>query len=305
MQTIPLVSIIDTFCIEKQFGFIFLSGLLPCLSTLAPLYFCKVLPVKSSLSPLETRLLVAMAVAVLTACFGPAVAQQARYHDFADQRTWWGLPYAMDVLSNLPFAVGGVWGLLAVCRQPSGAQRSLAAMFFGGLVVAAVCSSSYHWQPDNARLAVDRLGMVLAFAGLLGLAAADRISFRAGWLTAATVLLWGPVSVQVWVASGNLLPWAVLQGGGMLLLLGLAWCRPAAGAWGIRLGAVIAMYALAKLLELGDHTMFAWTGGWVSGHSLKHAVAALAAWPVLGAMRRVGPGHNGSRSPESMRIWAY
>jgi hypothetical protein len=242
----------------------------------------------SALSRVESTLLMALAIAVLVACFGPAVAQHAHYHAFADQRTGWGVPFAMDVLSNLPFAVAGVWGLVALRRFQPGAQPALAALFFTGLLITAACSSFYHWQPDNAGLAIDRLGMVVAFAGLLGLAVADRISARAGLATAATVLALGPLAVMVWATSGNLLPWVVLQGGGMLLIGLLAahrsTAKPIAGGWGIPLVAVIALYALAKVLELSDHSVFEFTRGLVSGHSLKHAVAALAAWPVIAVM---------------------
>ena len=41
--------------------------------------------------------------------------------------------------------------------------------------------------------------------------------------------------------------------------------------------------ALAKLLELGDGQVFGFTHQLISGHSLKHLVAALAALPVLSA----------------------
>ena len=265
-------------------------------------------PAASSMSRPESALLLALVIALLVACFGPAVAQHAHYHAFADQRTGWGVPFAMDVLSNLPFAVAGLWGLMALRRishlvptnSPASThsrtgrnfeanpQPALAGLFFAGLLVTAACSSFYHWQPDNAGLAIDRLGMVVAFAGLLGLAVADRISGRAGLATAATVLALGPLSVMVWATSGNLLPWAVLQGGGMLLIGLLAACRstakPISRAWGIPLVVVIAMYALAKVLELSDHQVFGFTHGLVSGHSMKHAVAALAAWPVITVM---------------------
>jgi hypothetical protein len=244
--------------------------------------------VKKPLSALETRLLLACILALLLACLGPAVAQYAHYHAFADQRAWWGVPHAMDVLSNLPFAVGGAWGLVQLWRYrlARSVQRGLAAWFFGGLVVTAFCSGAYHWQPADSGLALDRLGIVLAFAGLLGLAVADRVSDRAGVATLAVLLLGGSLAVGVWMLSGNLLPWVVLQGGGMLLVVWLALCRPVAGAWGLPLGTVVALYALAKLLELGDHSVLAWTAGWVSGHSLKHVVAALVAWPVLACMAR-------------------
>lgn len=249
---------------------------------------------KNPLASLERGLLGALTVALLVAAFGPVIAQAPRYHAFADQRSCGWLPFAMDVLSNVPFALAGARGLWALRRLPSDEQASaqtsapaykpLAAIFFAGLVLTAMCSSFYHWCPDNAGLAVDRLGMVLAFAGLLGLAAADRASQRAAWWVAGTVLLLGPVTVALWASSGNLLPWVVLQGGGMVLVLLLAACKPVSGAWGIRLSWVIVAYALAKVLELEDYLVFEWTRGAVSGHSLKHVVAALAAWPVIAAV---------------------
>ncbi|MDD2925238.1 hypothetical protein [Rhodoferax sp.] len=236
----------------------------------------------------EQLLLAALLAALVLASLGPNVAQQAQYHAFADQRGWQGLPRVMDVLTNLPFAVAGLWGLVRVgqasLQRSLDAYLQLAAVFFGGLLLTAAGSGYYHWQPDNFGLAWDRLGMVVAFAGLLGMAVADRISLRGGVVTVAITLLAGPVAVLVWYQSGNLLPWVVLQGGGMLLVLVLALRQPVPGGWGLPLMAVAALYTLAKLLELGDHAVLAWTSGLVSGHSLKHVAAALAAWPVMTVM---------------------
>jgi hypothetical protein len=241
----------------------------------------------------ETTLSCALLVALALACWGPFVGQYAHYHAFADQRGWLGLPHALDVLSNLPFALAGGLGLWRLRKLPAtqrdDGRAQLAALFFVGLVVTAVCSGYYHWQPDNAGLAVDRIGMVLAFAGLLGAAVADRVSVRMGRAVALAVVLLGPVSVAVWWRSDNLLPWSVLQGGGMLLVLAMALRPKLPEGWGLPLVAVIAWYALAKLLELGDHQVFTATQGWISGHSLKHVAAAMAAWPVLGVM------HNGAQ----------
>ena len=231
--------------------------------------------------------------ALAFACLGPAVAQHDHYHAFADQRTWLGVPCAMDVLSNLPFAIAALWGLLALYRSPSvseslsaQAQRALAALFFAGLLITAVCSGYYHLLPDNPSLVIDRLGMVIAFAGLLGVAVADRVSSHAGIATAAFVLAAGPLTVGIWADSGNLLPWVLLQGGGMLLIAVLAVGQPLKGVWGLQLLPVVIFYTLAKLFELGDHQVFEWTDGMISGHSLKHIVAAFAAWPVIAAIYR-------------------
>lgn len=265
---------------------------------------------KSPLTRSETSLLIALILAVAFACAGPSVAQYADYHAFADQRTLWDLPFAMDVLSNLPFALLGAWGLLRLrnwqrplarrvgfaVQLPCDAQLPLARLFFAGLLLTALCSGYYHLHPDDQGLAVDRLGMLVPFAGLMGLAAADRISARAGQWTAAAVLGLGPIAVVTWALSSNLLPWSVLQGGGMLLIVCLALHRPLIGAWGVSLLAVIAWYTLAKLLELGDHQILAWTQGLVSGHTLKHVAAAMAAWPVMAVMQ------NGAH-PGEARSW--
>ncbi|KRH99931.1 hypothetical protein [Curvibacter sp. PAE-UM] len=245
-----------------------------------------------SFSRAEAVLLGAVLLLGLLAIFAPPLAQAPHFHDFADQRSWLGLPCALDVLSNLPFALFGAWGLRALGRVPAtalpAAQRQLATLFFAGLILTALCSSWYHWAPDNAGLAVDRLGMTVAFAGLLGLGVASHVSTRAGQCFAWAVLLCGPLSVWVWTASGNLLPWALLQGGGLLLLLVLAVMKPLPGALAVRWGLVVAIYAVAKALEQYDAAVFEWTGQLVSGHSLKHLVAAFAAWPVISALHLLG-----------------
>jgi hypothetical protein len=74
----------------------------------------------------------------------------------------------------------------------------------------------------------------------------------------------------------------------MAIVLALSALAPVTGAAGLGLGALIACYAVAKLLELGDAHVLQWTDGLVSGHSLKHVVAAFAAWPVLGLLARAG-----------------
>jgi hypothetical protein len=249
------------------------------------------------LSRTELRLLGLVAALLLLAVAGPFVAQPPQYHDFADHRALAGLPFAMDVLSNLPFALWGAVGLIAMAigrPRPDASlvaapsldvsQVRLAMLFFAGLIVTAGCSAWYHLQPSDASLLVDRSGMVLAFAGLLGLAASAHASPRAGSAVAWVTLLAGLFSVQLWSAGGNLLPWMVLQFGGMLLVLWLARQPRRAGALVIRWGWVMAIYALAKLLELADHPVFELTQHLVSGHSLKHAVASFAALPVFMAL---------------------
>lgn len=54
--------------------------------------------------------LVTVTAAAAMLVYGP-IEQFANYHDLADRRVVFGVPYAGDVLSNAGFAVVGLWGL--------------------------------------------------------------------------------------------------------------------------------------------------------------------------------------------------
>jgi hypothetical protein len=246
-------------------------------------------------------------------------------HVFADTRTLWGVVNAGDVLSNLPFMVFGVWGVVLtglLRRQIGSTHTVLLGVFFVGLGLTTVGSMAYHLRPDDASLFWDRAGMAVAFAGVLGLAAAERVSHRSGVWTALAVLLGAGVSLLVWRSSADVLPWAVVQFGGMALVVALAFRRSIISRVGnvsnnggnisnngnndnnggndgngsngghsisrstsISLWALIAFYALAKVLESSDHAVFELTNHWISGHSLKHIAASLAALPVIRALQ--------------------
>ncbi|WP_298876058.1 hypothetical protein [uncultured Bradyrhizobium sp.] len=242
-----------------------------------------------SFAPLQARekyLLAALAVLALIAFFAPALPA-AGWHipHFVDTRAWLDVPNAGDVLSNLAFLAMGVWGLEQL-RASSDAPVG-SSWFFVGLILTCLGSGFYHLDPDMPqRLIADRLGMAVAFAGFLGIATSERISMRAG--EAVLVLTMVAGLLAAWVARDNLTPWAVVQYGGMALAVALALAKPRAGALGVPLGGVIVFYVLAKLFELGDATIFEATGHVVSGHTLKHLAAALAAWPVINALRSTG-----------------
>jgi hypothetical protein len=264
-----------------------------------------------TLSRRERGLLFTFALLALLALFGPALpaADVAIASVFADNRTWHGLPNAMDVLSNLPFLLIGCWGLYRLNRIDRAHQQALAQfplappasdppdntldcawLFFAGLIATAAGSAFYHLLPDAPRLAADRAGMAVAFAGLIGVAVCERVSQRAGWPAAWFVLAGGLLAVEVFHESGNVLPWAVVQFGGMALVLTLALATPMRGAVGLKLGWVIFFYVLAKGFELADAPIYEMTGHLISGHSLKHLAASLAGLPVLAALRRLDIG---------------
>src|SRR2546423_861902 len=101
---------------------------------------------------------------VATFAFVPPIPQDPAYHHFADRRAWLGIPNALDVLSNLPFLIVGLAGLLTVLRgsHPSTAfadrwERRAWTILFAGVALVAFGSGYYHLAPSTPRLFWDRL----------------------------------------------------------------------------------------------------------------------------------------------------
>ena len=93
----------------------------------------------------------------------------------------------------------------------------------------------------------------MAFARVLGLTVAGRISHRAGIALTAVVLLLGLMSIWFWLSSANVLPWLVIQFGGMAIILWMASSKRLVKTLTVRWGVVMAVYAIAKLFEAADH----------------------------------------------------
>jgi hypothetical protein len=205
------------------------------------------------------------------------------------------------MLSVLPIAVIGLWGLRWLRWLDRVDEESLYAaplpvdaldcawIFFAGLILTALGSVFYHLQPDGLRLAADRAGLSVVFAGLIGFAVCERMSARAGWPAAWFTLAGSWLAAAVCHKTGNVLPWALAQFGGLaLLFMMLALTRPVDGTTGLKLGRVIFFFALAKLIESADPVIFEATGRLVSGLGLKHLAVAFAALPMLHALRAIG-----------------
>ncbi|MGH8632537.1 MAG: hypothetical protein ACRET7_00220 [Burkholderiales bacterium] len=235
--------------------------------------------------PNRTRYLIAFtAVCIVAALLLPAMPQPASYHGFADRRAWLGIANFLDVVSNAGFLLAGLAGF-AVALRPrtqfaSGGERLPYATFFAGLLLTAAGSAYYHLAPDNERLFWDRLPMLIAFMSLIAAQVVDRISARLGLALLGPMLLIGFASVVYWLeteraGAGNVVPYAVLQGYAVVLVLLLAVLQPSRYTRGEDLYWVFAAYVIAKLLELLDEEILA-LGNIVSGHTLKHLAAAVS-----------------------------
>jgi predicted membrane channel-forming protein YqfA (hemolysin III family) len=224
------------------------------------------------------------ALSVAAAFLLPAMPQPPAYHDFADTRPAFGIGNFLDVVSNLVFLVVGIAGLAVVLRPATRfehpAERWPYGIFFLGLALTAAGSAYYHLVPDNERLFWDRLPITITLMSLVAAQIVDRISVRAGLALLVPLLLAGAGSAVYWIATeragaGNLMPYVVVQGYAMAILLVIAVLHPSRYTRGGDLYWVFAAYAIAKLLEVFDREVLA-LGGLVSGHTLKHVAAAVA-----------------------------
>lgn len=218
--------------------------------------------------------LVASLAVVLTR---PPIPQDQAYHVFADQRAWLGIPNCLDVLSNIPFAIVGLAGLVVTFRRRPVEQWPYATLF-AGAALTAFGSAYYHWAPDNARLVWDRLPMTLGFMGLLCAVIAERVSLALSrWLLVPLMAI-GGASVAYWHWSelrgaGDLRPYALVQFGSLLVVLLVLVLYRARYTGSGYFFAGIGAYLAAKVFEAADQQIFA-LGQVVSGHSLKHLAAA-------------------------------
>ena len=219
---------------------------------------------------------------------GP-VHQPAGYHDFGDQRAFLGIPNAADVLSNLAIAAPGLWGLWMTrsraARERLGAAWPGYALFFAALALTSLGSGYYHWAPDNARLVWDRLPIALAGAGLIAGARADTVAPTQGAWVAVLLAILSIASVQWWIftdarGSDDLGPYLLFQLAPVLLIP--CWQHMANVPRRERLLFFIAIVlsALAKIAEFNDRAIFD-AIGIVSGHTLKHLLAGVAAFALV------------------------
>ncbi len=73
----------------------------------------------TSRSKASTILLAPASVITIIALFISPIPQPLSYHNFADHRAWLGIPNFGDVVSNLPFAIVGLWALIALWKRGS------------------------------------------------------------------------------------------------------------------------------------------------------------------------------------------
>ena len=215
-----------------------------------------------------------MLASLLVLLLLPSIVQDQNYHDFADQRTLFGIPHFWNVVSNIPFIGIGAVGLWQFGRSPA------TMLLFLGIFLTGFGSSYYHLQPNDQTLFWDRLPMTLCFAAILSAVVEERVDARAGAMLLRPLLAIGIFSLLLWRWTDDLRLYAWAQFFPFIVVVLILQFFPPKFTGASYWVAAAVLYALAKLLEFLDEQIYS-IGMIVSGHTLKHLAAAAASFAVL------------------------
>ena len=157
---------------------------------------------------------------------------------------------------------------------------------FIGIFLVGMESVWYHLSPDNETLVWDRLPMTIGFMSMFAIVISDRVSVRAGTVSLPVLLLSGVASVIYWhfseqAGQGDLRFYILVQFLPMLVIPFALWLLPGRYSGARYWWLMLLWYLVAKLAEYLDGPVFAMTGDMISGHTLKHLAAAMAAWQLV------------------------
>lgn len=244
------------------------------------------------------------AVAVVAALLHDAWPQDVGYHNFADQREFWRVPNFWNVVTNGPFVLAGLYGLWIWPNAVWADNRDRWPWLL--IAIAAILigfgSGYYHWHPDNHTLFWDRLPMTLAFMGLFAAAIAERVHTGWGFFLFGPFVLLGIFSVEYWRELDDLRFYILVQFYPMVALPLVLLLFPSRYTHGRMLWWLALLYGLAKIAEGFDRQIFAATGYLISGHSIKHVLAALGLVVAMEMIRRRKPLLHWNRSGDVAQL---
>ena len=227
--------------------------------------------------------------AILILGFQAPMVQDTSYHSFADQSKLWLIANFWNVFSNLLFLIVGIMGVIHLTLdknlQVLNEIKIAYLLLFSGVALVALGSGYYHFSPGNESLLWDRLPMTIAFMALFTIVVGEFVSVRFAKIMLWPAILIGIASVMYWYlgeasGQGDLRFYVLVQFLPMLLMPVIFICfeskySSVAGYW-----LLLVAYLIAKIFETFDAEVFEWLG-FISGHSIKHLVAAIGLFILL------------------------
>ena len=234
--------------------------------------------------------LVLLSIGVLFLAFSfPRTGQEPEYHNFADQREVFNIPNFFNVITNLPFVLIGIGGLLHLKRKVGKPHPVADVILLLGVVCIGFGSAWYHFRPANDTLVWDRIPMTITFMSYFSIVVSRCVDKTIGSSLLFPLLLLGIFSVGYWYITeqhgvGDLRWYALIQFYPMLCIPLILFLYPASRKMRLGVGSVVMVYGIAKLAEHYDQTIYSF-GNLISGHSIKHLIASVSVLLMLLTLR--------------------
>ncbi len=226
-------------------------------------------------------------VGIISVLFIGPIAQNQEYHFFADQRTFFTIPYFWNVVSNIPLGIVGIFGIFYCFRvaiKPTDYQSVAPVfVFFVGVFLTGIGSTYYHLNPSNETLFWDRLPMTISFMAFFTIVISEFISIKLGARLFIPLLISGILSLFYWQITeskgvGDLRFYVLVQFLPIVLITFILILYKKNNGRLFHYILILSIYLLAKFFEINDDRIFS-TNHLISGHSIKHIIAAAA--PLL------------------------
>ena len=222
-------------------------------------------------------------IAILGFALSSPIKQNEDYHNFSDTLTIGGISNFWNVISNFPFLIVGLFGILRLKKMDRVNLQFLT--FFLGISFVAIGSGYYHLNPNSNTLVWDRLPMTIAFTALMSIVISEFINYKKGKLLLFPLLLLGIISIVYWVKLGDLRLYALIQFYPILaipiiLILFKSEKVSTRGFW-----LLLITYIIAKLFETYDFEIHK-SLKLLSGHSLKHLSASVGVYLLINSYVR-------------------
>lgn len=222
------------------------------------------------------------------------IAQDVNYHRFEDGRQLFGIPNFWNVISNLAFFIVGILGFyLTGIKKISNLLEEIRYAYIAlylGVALVGIGSAYYHLWPNSETLLWDRLPMTISFMALFSIVFGEFVSVRVGKALIIPLLLAGTSSVIYWYVgelngNGDLRFYILVQFLPIILIPIILLCFQSRFDHTKAYWILILIYIAAKILEHFDAEVFS-ALGFISGHSLKHIIAAAGLYLLVVSYQR-------------------
>lgn len=241
-----------------------------------------------------TLIIVITLFSAIELLFLPPIAQDINYHSFSDSRSLFSILNFWNVVSNLPFLFIGILGLYkTVVTDTLNIIEDIKIAYillFLGITLTAFGSGYYHLYPINQTLVWDRLALTIIIMSLFSIVISEFISACTGKALLFPFIFAGISSVAYWYFSelqgaGDLRYYAFVQFFPLFVIPIILVCFRSRYNCVKAYWLLLLLYVVAKVFEQFDDEVFSGLG-FISGHSIKHFIAALGLYILLVSYQR-------------------